>query len=130
MLAALMAISLGTLGSQRLLAQTCAPFPSGVVPFGMIYYLSFPNAQGDRLVVGEMAGRQVILEQIPLPALQTKNSVVRLRLLQAFSSRLMSRHRRSVTAISTLLVPAFSIPLPEGLILVAGSSTQTHSPPI
>src|SRR6185503_12116457 len=49
------------------LAQTCAPFPAGVVPFGTIHYISAPDAQEDRLVVGEMAGR-IKVGQIPLPS--------------------------------------------------------------
>jgi len=61
-------ISVGNLVSECLFAQTCAPFPASVVPFGTVYYISAPNAQGDRLVVGEMVGRQMILDQIPLPS--------------------------------------------------------------
>jgi hypothetical protein len=94
MLAALMAISLGTLGLQRLLAQTCVPFPSGVVPFGMIDYLSGPNAQGDRLVVGERAGRQVILEQIPLPSFANQKFCGSVEIAPGFFVEAYSRHRR------------------------------------
>ena len=63
-LATVVAIPLGTLASERLSAQTCAPFPAGVVPFGVLHYLSAPNAAGDRLMVGEIVGQQtMILEQ-------------------------------------------------------------------
>jgi len=53
-LAAVVSISLGSLVSQRLLAQTCPWFPGG---FSLIRYISAPNAQGDRLVVGDMPER-------------------------------------------------------------------------
>src|SRR5262245_48253665 len=61
------AISLATLVSQRLSAQTCAPFPAGVVPFPMLHYISEANIYGDRFVVGELGGR-LKKDQIPLPA--------------------------------------------------------------
>src|SRR5262245_14768203 len=61
------AISLATLVSQRLSAQTCAPFPAGVVPFAMVHYISEANIYGDRFVVGELGGR-LKKDQIPLPA--------------------------------------------------------------
>src|SRR5262245_46620482 len=51
------AISLGNPVSQHLLAQNCAPFPAGVVPFATIDYISPSNSAGDRLLVGEMGGR-------------------------------------------------------------------------
>ena len=60
-------VTLGILNPECLLAQTCAPFPAGVVPFGRVHYISAPNAQGDRLVVGQM-GRRIEEEQIPLPS--------------------------------------------------------------
>jgi hypothetical protein len=67
--AAAVAVSLGTLACERLFAQTCAPFPAGVVPFGVLHYISAPNADGDRLMVGEIVRQQtMILEQIPLPS--------------------------------------------------------------
>ena len=63
----LVVISVGTLVSECLFGQTCAQFPAGVVPFGRLHYISAPNAQGDRLVVGQM-GRRMEEEQIPLPS--------------------------------------------------------------
>jgi len=50
--AAATAVSLGTLLSQRLLAQACQPFLLGVV-LSKIDYISLANSEGDRLVVGE-----------------------------------------------------------------------------
>src|SRR5262245_34813061 len=68
-LAAAAVTFLGILLSQRSMAQTCAPFPAGVVPFGVVHYVSAPNAASDRLMVGEILGQQMtILEQIPLPS--------------------------------------------------------------
>src|SRR5262245_45462538 len=52
-IAAATTVSLGTLLSQHLLAQTCQPFLLGVVPLSKIDYISVPNSEGDRLVVGE-----------------------------------------------------------------------------
>ncbi|MCI0420101.1 MAG: hypothetical protein L0387_28385 [Acidobacteria bacterium] len=66
-LATVMAIPLGVLGSDRLFAQACAPFPAGVVPFAMLHYISAPNSAGDRLMAGEMGGR-IKEGQIPLPS--------------------------------------------------------------
>jgi hypothetical protein len=62
-----MAILLATLASERSFAQTCAPFPAGVVPFAKIDYISARNSEGDRLLVGEMGGR-IKVGQIPLPS--------------------------------------------------------------
>ncbi len=67
LLVTVVAIPLGTFASERLFAQTCAPFPAGVVPFGVLHYISAPNFEGDRLVVGEMGGR-IKVSQIPLPS--------------------------------------------------------------
>ncbi len=40
------------------------------MPFGVVHYISAPNVEGDRLVVGEIVGQQtMILEQIPLPSI-------------------------------------------------------------
>ena len=52
-LAAVVAIQLGTLTSERLFAQTCQPFLYGVVLLAKVHYISVPNLDGDRLVVGE-----------------------------------------------------------------------------
>jgi hypothetical protein len=68
-LSTLIAIFSGTLASERLLAQTCAAFPAGVVPFLMIHYISSTNSEGDRLLVGEMGSPSrglAVKEQIPL----------------------------------------------------------------
>jgi hypothetical protein len=70
-LATVVAIPLGTFASERLLAQTCAPFPAGVVPFLMVHYISATNLEGDRLVVGEMGSTSrglAIIEQILPPS--------------------------------------------------------------
>ena len=56
-LATVVAIPLGTLASERLFAQACAPFPYGVVPFPKVHYISAPDPAGDRWVAGEMGGR-------------------------------------------------------------------------
>jgi hypothetical protein len=70
-LATVVAMPLGTLASERLLAQTCAPFPAGEVPFLTIYYVSASNSEGDRLVVGEMGWTEEawqLMTQLPLPS--------------------------------------------------------------
>jgi hypothetical protein len=46
----------------------CVPFKSTVVPFSTIFYVSDPNANGDRLVVAPMAQQtRDVLDQLPLP---------------------------------------------------------------
>jgi hypothetical protein len=51
-------------------APLCAQFHVNHVPFSKVYYTTGANSQGDRLVVGELAGDTAGLEQlrsIPLP---------------------------------------------------------------
>jgi len=52
-LVTVVAIPLGTLASERSFAQTCQPFFYGVAPLAKVHYISGPNLEGDRLVVGE-----------------------------------------------------------------------------
>jgi hypothetical protein len=70
-LATVVTISLGTLASERLFAQTCPSFPPRVVPFLMVYYISDTDFEGNRWVVGDMGSRSrglAIREQIPSPS--------------------------------------------------------------
>ena len=39
-------VAIGTLTSGRSFAQTCAPFPAGVVPFGVLHYISATQRRG------------------------------------------------------------------------------------
>lgn len=52
-LTAVVTIPLGTFASGRLFAQTCQPFFYGVLLLAKVHYISAPNLDGDRLVVGE-----------------------------------------------------------------------------
>ena len=46
----------------------CVSFPSKIIPFTSIYYVTDPNAQGDRLVVGApSSGLQALFQQLDLP---------------------------------------------------------------
>ena len=56
------------LAPRSLPAQCRDSFPGGLVPFLSIYYVSDPNASGDRLVVGRMTiDNYQRLQEIPLP---------------------------------------------------------------
>jgi hypothetical protein len=51
-------------------AKSCAQFPSNLIPFSKVFYISDANASGDRLVVGAISSSkllQIINEQIPSP---------------------------------------------------------------
>ena len=63
---ACLVILAAALAIQPAFAQSCAQFPAGVVPFTAVNYISNPNADGDRLVVGTMPIST--LQQIPLPS--------------------------------------------------------------
>jgi Baseplate J-like protein len=57
-------------------APLCATFPPSLVPpFSRVYYITDPNSQGDRLVVGEVAGDALGLELLSqqLPAVTVPN---------------------------------------------------------
>jgi hypothetical protein len=45
-------------------APLCATFPADYIPFARIYYTTDPNKQGDRLVVGELAGDQQGMDKV------------------------------------------------------------------
>jgi len=54
----------------------CVNFPSQLVPFASIFYVTDPNSQGDRLVVGAPAADlQTLLQQLPLPDPDSPNQV-------------------------------------------------------
>jgi len=47
-------------------AARCVNYPSSAIPFSSVYYVTDPNAQGDRLVVGAPApGFKAVLQQLP-----------------------------------------------------------------
>src|SRR5262249_37245647 len=50
-------------------AKTCAQFPSNLIPFSKVFYITDANASGDRLVVGEMSLETFgqIFKELPLP---------------------------------------------------------------
>lgn len=50
--------------------STCAQFPSNLIPFSKIFYISDANASGDRLVVGVLQNIEggFDLSQLPLPS--------------------------------------------------------------
>jgi hypothetical protein len=57
----LVMISGVTQGSQ---GPLCASFPTGYVPFTQVYYTTDANKQGDRLVVGELAGDEKGIQKL------------------------------------------------------------------
>lgn len=57
-------------------AAQCVNFPSSTVPFTSIYYVTDPNAQGDRLVVGAPTpGFKGLLQQLPASDPESPNQV-------------------------------------------------------
>lgn len=57
-------------------AAQCVNFPSQTVPFNSIYYLTNPNAQGDRLVVGAPSSDlQTLLNQLPASDPDSPNQI-------------------------------------------------------
>ena len=53
LLTAVVTVPLGLLDSEYFFAQNCSPFLLGMVPLAKVHYISDPNVDGDRLVVGE-----------------------------------------------------------------------------
>ena len=50
--------------SQGINAPLCAHFPANYIPFSTVFYTTDANSQGDRLVVGELAGDATGLAQV------------------------------------------------------------------
>jgi hypothetical protein len=54
----------------------CVNYPSQLIPFSSIFYVTDPNSQGDRLVVGApSADLQTLLQQLPSSAPDSPNQV-------------------------------------------------------
>src|SRR5437762_1940998 len=56
------------------MASHCWPAPQGFVPFQSVYYITPPNAAGDRLVVGKPFSAQQLIQWIRLVPIADANT--------------------------------------------------------
>ncbi|MGH9842869.1 MAG: pre-peptidase C-terminal domain-containing protein, partial [Blastocatellia bacterium] len=105
--------------------QTCLPnsvLPSGFRPFSRIYYITGPNAGGDRLVVGIMPPEQrQILNAVPLPNQFNQRFCDPVELAPgllaiAYVPTPNERNGDFISFAGLLLDPVSNMPFPNGLI--------------
>jgi len=104
----------------------CARYPSGYVPFVSVYYISGPNSNGDRLLVGTMTwGTWTILQSlIPLPDVtnQCFCGLVELapgRFAIAYVLTALERSGNFGSFAGLLIDPLSGLPFPSGIIPVS-----------
>jgi uncharacterized protein (TIGR03437 family) len=112
----------GSANASVTVAQPCQPIsslPGGYVPFTQISYITGPNGNGDRLVVGKLPLSQ--LSPVPLPGLSEQRFCTPLQLVTGLSaiSYVPTAAERSgdFSAFAGQLIdPVTGAPLPAGLI--------------
>ena len=104
-------------------AQSCANVPANFVPFSSVYYVTAPNANGDRLVVGTMSLDifAVLQSQAPLPSALNQQLCNPLQIApgiyaQAYVPTAAERGGDFSVFGGSLLDPLTGTPFPGGII--------------
>ena len=104
-------------------AQNCLDVPSNLVPFSSAYYVTGPNANGDRLVVGTMSLEifSVLQSQAPLPSAPNQQFCNPLQVApglyaQAYVPTAAERAGDFSDFQGSLLDPLTGSPFPSGII--------------
>ncbi len=122
--------------------SNCWPAPLGFMPFQSVYYITPPNAAGDRLVVGKpFSGQQLVqsINSIPIADANTGPKFCGLVQLapglavQAYLPPLPERQGDFAAFAGQLIDPLSGIPFPAGIIPLTRFADifawRIHDPP-